>query len=294
MVGSHATAAAPRAAIDVSDARVLAAEEGLRLAAEEYAARIQRSISSNVNVVMSVRPATSFKVRNAIQAAQNSVNSTSRLLRPKFQELLTDVIDRLVADGVPLGDVSRLHDQFDDEIEEQLRTLTSQGITDLASLIRNGRRSNSVRGTLVGRYELFVSQPENGRGPVKLGEVSLGDSQMIRGLISTDAAAEFFLGPIEGPTPLIALPPATPIKAVRWLYRGAPLVVTADDSRTSTLVPVDGQNIVIRGVDLLPERLRIVLERRLEGTPDITTNIDGADGFFKSVTYVLHRLPDEP
>lgn len=276
------------AAADPSGADIIdKAEELLRRAAEDGAAEVQRSISANINMVMSTRPATSFKVRNAIRAGQNAVNATARRVTEDFEIRLTEAIDDLLAAGAPIIDVSRLFDKFDVEVADKIRELRLQGVRDLASLSYHGRRTSSVRGTLVGRYELFVSQPENGRDLVKLGEVSLGESQMVRGPISTQAAEEFFEVSID------TLPRVTVLRAVRWLYRGGILIVTADDSQGQNFVRVDQDTFTLTGVDLLPERLRLALERKLADSPDVRGNIDGADGFFQSLTYVFRRLPDD-
>ncbi len=263
------------------------AEAAIRLATERAAAEVQRTISANVNTVMNVRPATSFNVRNAIRAGQREVNQTAQRAVAELETRLTETIDELLERGVPILDVSRLTDRFDTEIADAIEQVRLEGVRDLASLIYRGRRTASVRGTLVGRYELFISEPLSGRPAVKVGEVSLGDSQMVRGPISTAAIEEFF------ETDLSGLPRSTAIRAVRWLYRGGIFIVTSDDSQARNFVRVDQDTFSVTGVDLLPERLRIALERALEDSPDIRGNIDGADGFFRGLTYTFRRLPDE-
>lgn len=272
--------------IDPEDA-VARAETAIRLATERAAAEVQRTISASVNTVMTTRPATSFKVRNAIRAGQNDVNRTARNAVADLGTLVTDTIDGLLARGVPILNVSRLSDRFDTEIADAIEQLRLQGVRDLASLIYRGRRTASVRGSLVGRYELFISEPGAGRDAVKIGEVSLGDSQMVRGAISTAAVEEFF------DSELGRLPRTTVLRAVRWLYRGGVFIVTSDDSQARNFVRVDQDTFTVTGVDLLPERLRIALEGVLEDSPDIRGNIDGADGFFRGLTYTFSRLPDD-
>jgi hypothetical protein len=270
---------------------VIEAEEAIRLAAEEAASRIQRSVSANVNTVMERRPATSFNLRNAVRAGQNAVNAASRAARARFAQVVAEVIDDLDAGDTPIIDIIRLSEQYDSEINDNLRELTDEGVRDLASLVRNGRRTDSVRGTFVGRYELFVSQLENGREEVKIGEVTLGESQMIRGPIETEAAIEFFLDGMDVPTPrVVDLPSYTVLKAVRWLYRAGPMIVSNDDARVSTLAPLNAQEFSITGIDLLPERLRFELELLLEDTVDVTTNPEGVNGYFRSFTYTFRRI----
>lgn len=275
------------------DPRVRDAELRLRLEIEQSAARIQREVSSRVNSVMSTRPATSFRLRNAVQAASNSINSVTRREIARIGALVSGVVDELAKRGVAIVDVSQLADAFDTEVADQLNALSGQGVRDVAGLVgRNGRRIVSARGTASGRYTLSVSKPEDGRAPVELGIVDLGESQMIRGAISTAAAEKFFLAPLgPRPTPLVVVPPATVLRAVRWLNRGGAMTITADDSRGETVVGVDQARFSVKGVDLLPERLRVALERRLAESPDVRSNAEGADGFFRSVTYTFERVP---
>lgn len=283
------------AAVDSRDPRVLAAERQIRLEIELGAARIQREISARINTVMTTQPPTSFRLRNAVRAGTNSINAATRAEIQWLAGLVREAVDDLIAGGAGVVDASRLADAFDTEVADQLNALALRGVRDLAGLLgSNGRRIPSVRGTAVGTYELLVSKPEDGRTPVLIGRVDLGDSQMVRGTISTAAAAEFFLAPLlPAPVPPIALPPTTVLRAVRWLNRGGAMAITADSSRAETFVAIDQDRFSVTGVDLLPERLRIVLERLLADTPDVRSNIDGAEGFFRSVTYTFRRIPDD-
>lgn len=283
MGAARAAVSEPAGPPDVVDQ----AETAIRLATERAAAEVQRTISANVNTVMRAWPATGFKVRNTIRAGQREVNKTARDEAAHLEVLVTETINELLAHGVPILDVSRLSDKFDTEIADRIEQLRLEGVRDLASLIYRGTRTASVRGTLVGRYELLISEPQSGRRPLKIGEVSLGDSQMVRGPISTAAVEQFF------DTDLDRVPRATALRAVRWLYRGGVFIVTSDDSQAQNFVRVDQDTFSVTGVDLLPERLRIALEKALEDSPDVRGNIDGADGFFRGLTYTFHRLPDD-
>lgn len=270
---------------------VAGAEMALRIAAENRAVEIQNQVSLSINQVMAKRPATTFNVRNAIRAANNAINGASRLVRGEFVEVLQRVIDDLVEDGVPRGEVSLVSDAFDTEADENLVRLTREGVEDVSSLLRGARRVSSVRGTFAGRYLLSVSLPASNRSEIQLGSILLTEGNNIRGPISTTAATEFFLGPLPGPTPRIdGLPNTVLLRAVRWLSRAGAMVVSTKDGRVSTFAGVEAEEFSITGVDLLPVRLRVELERRLAGTPDITSNPDGADGFFKSVTYTFRRV----
>lgn len=269
------------------------AEKVLRIAAENRAVALQNQISQSINQVMARRPATTFNVRNAIRSANNAINATARLLRGDFAEAVQRVIDGLIEDGVPRGEISLISDAFDTEVDAQLTTLARAGVDDVSSLLRGARRIASVRGTFTGRYELSVSLPGSNRDEVVLGRILLTAGNNIRGPISTDAAIEFFLGPLAGPTPRIDdLPETVLLRAVRWLSRAGAMVVSTKDGRADTFAGVEAQEFSVTGVDLLPVRLRIELERRLAGTPDITSNPDGADGFFKSVTYTFRRVAE--
>lgn len=269
------------------------AELVLRVAAENRAVAIQNQVSLSINQVMARRPATTFNVRNAIRAAGNAINAAARTVRGEFDEVLRRVLDDLIDAGVPRGEVSRISDAFDTEVDANLVRLAREGVEDASSLLRGARRIASVRGTFAGRYELSVSLPGDNRGEVKLGRILLTEGNNIRGPISTDAAIEFFLGPLPGPTPVISdLPETVLLRAVRWLSRAGAMVVSTKDGRAGTFAGVEAQEFSVTGVDLLPVRLRVELERRLEGTPDITSNPVGADGFFKSVTYTFRRVTE--
>jgi hypothetical protein len=271
---------------EVADAELV-----LRIAAENRAVAIQNQVSLSINQVMARRPATTFNVRNAIRAAGNAINGVARTVRVEFAEVLQRVLDDLIDAGVPRGEVSLISDAFDTEVDANLVRLSREGVDDVSSLLRGARRIASVRGTFAGRYELSVSLPGGNRAEAKLGRILLTDGNNIRGRISTDAAIEFFLGPLPGPTPVIRdLPDTVLLRAVRWLSRAGAMVVSTKDGRADTFAGVDAQEFSITGVDLLPVRLRVELERRLAGTSDITSNPDGADGFFKSVTYTFRRV----
>lgn len=270
-----------------------AAEAALRIAAENRAVEIQNAASSAINKVMARRPATTFNVRNEIRQGNNQINAAAREVRGEFAVIVKRVIDNLLGDDVPVGDVSRLSDAFDTEVDDQLTRLAREGVQDVSSLLRGARRVASVRGTFPGRYELSVSLPGSNRDEVVLGRILLTEGNNIRGPISTAAATEFFLAPLPGPTPVLEeLPDTVLLRAVRWLSRAGALVVSTKDGRTDTFAGVEATEFSITGVDLLPARLRIELERQLEGTTDITSNPDGADGFFKSVTYTFRRVAE--
>lgn len=276
--------------------RLRSAERRLRLACEEGAARIQRAAAAGTNLVMTARPASTFRLRNARREALNRIDRAARRARADFAALLDQEIDRLIAQGVPIGDVSRLFDQFDEEVDQRLRDLDLQGSRDVSNLIIGGNRTSTSRGLLAGTYDLFVSEPLAGRGPVRLGRVTLGANHLVRGPISTQAAAEFFLTRLDGQTPrLDGLPRTTALRGVRWMYRSAAFSISNDDGRAVEFVPLNADEFDVTGIDLLPERLRIDLERRLENSLDVRANPDGADGFFRSVTYTFRRVaPADP
>lgn len=289
-----AAAMARARATEPADA-VLEAEREIRLAAEAAAAKIQRTVSAQINQVMARRPATSFNLRNAVQRAQNAINAASREARAELAGFVLETVEELRGEDLPLIDLVRLSERFDTELDEPLRDLTLEGVRDIASLVRNGRRTNSVRGTFVARYELFVSQPENGRAAVKLGEVTLGESQMIRGPIDTAAALDFFLDGEPVPTPrVVDLPEYTVLRAVRWLYRAGPMIVSSDDARVNTLVPLNATEFSLTGIDLLPERLRFEIEQLVKDSTEVTTNPGGVDGYFRGFTYTFRRVIEEP
>ena len=278
-----------------ADTPVEIAERDLRIAAESAADRIQRQVSASINVVMARRPATTFNIRNEIRRATNAIRAAATVAGGAFAARLETSLDTLDDSGGTVVDVSRVRDSLGRDIPADLSALVAEGIRDVASLQRNGNRVTSVRGTLVGRYELFVSKPEDARARVRLGVVALGESQLIRGAISTSAASEFFLAPLAGPTPaLTELPASIQIRAVRWLYRGGAFVVSTREARTDRFVSVEPDAFSISGVDLLPARTRIEIERRLAGSADIRSNPDGADGFFRSVTYTFQRIIEGP